>query len=123
MDDSEGAKINVLVVEDEWWIAEMIAGILNNAGYGVIGPADTIEASLTLVEDQRVDAALLDVNLGTTMSYPVADALIARSTPTLLMTGYHYTDLPHLYHQLPLLSKPTTPQSILAALAQLLSSI
>ena len=122
MDESESSKVNVLVVEDEWWIAEMMAGILNNAGYGVVGPADTVEASLTLIEQQKIDAALLDINLGATMSYPVADALIARSVPTLLITGYHYTDLPPLYHALRLLPKPTTPQSILAALAQMLIS-
>ncbi|WP_052506043.1 response regulator [Novosphingobium sp. P6W] len=122
MEGSEGKKANVLVVEDEWWIAEMITGILENAGYCVVGPADSVQTGLALIENHQIDAALLDVNLGTAMSYPIADALIARDVPMLLTTGYHYKDLPRQYHGVPLLGKPTTPQRILAALTQLLKA-
>lgn len=121
MGSSKDKKVNVLVVEDEWWIAEMVTGILANAGYCVVGPADSVQTGLALIKRHHIDAALMDVNLGTAMSYPIADALIARGVPMLLVTGYHYTDLPCQYRGIPLLGKPTTPQRILAALAQLLN--
>lgn len=122
MEGTEGDRANVLVVEDEWWIAQMITGILENAGYCAVGPADSVKTGLALIKTHRIDLALLDVNLGAEMSYPIADALIARGIPTLLMTGYHYKDLPRQYHGVPLLGKPTTPQRIVATVADLLNS-
>lgn len=112
----------VLVVEDEWWIADIMMGILEDAGYRPLGPVQSVAGGLALIEATPVDAALLDVNLGTEDSYPLADALIARGTPVLLVTGYQYSDLPERFRTVPLLSKPITTTGLLAALECLLAS-
>ena len=122
MENHSVAGPRVLVVEDQFWIAEMIAGILKNAGYEVVGPANTVQSCLTLIEERTIDVAILDINLGAEMSYVAADALIAQGVPIIFVTGYQYHDLPQQYHAVPLMAKPTTPRRLLHAIARLLDA-
>lgn len=78
----------ILVVEDEFLIAAMIAEALTEAHATVVGPASTFEAGLQLASDAPIDAAVLDVNLRGVRSDPIADVLRQRSIPFILATGY-----------------------------------
>jgi CheY-like chemotaxis protein len=68
----------ILVVEDEMLILMMIEGILDNLGCKSVATAATVDQAVTLLEGQVFDAAMLDVDLNGTKSYPVADVLAAR---------------------------------------------
>ena len=113
----------VLVVEDEFLIAMEMKAVLLGAGYAVLGPAATVADALSLLEQWRPDAAVLDVNLGGERITPVAMALKRRDVPFVLTTAYWPADLANE----PLLSgavnlgKPTSPIRLLNALERMLA--
>jgi CheY-like chemotaxis protein len=66
----------VLVVEDEYLLAMRIADEFAKLGVEAIGPANTVERALDLVEHGgHLDGAVLDVKVRDDMVFPVADAL------------------------------------------------
>jgi len=113
----------ILVVEDEWLIADMIEHALDDAGYRTLGPAATSQQALALIARQPCDAALLDLNLGGDKSFAVIDRLVALRTPHLLVTGYCATDLPERYRNMTLIPKPLAPEVMIAALNALLGRV
>lgn len=109
----------VLIVEDEWLIADMIEHALSHAGYRTLGPAASVAQALALMAAKPCDAALLDVNLGSEKSYAVLDRLIVLRVPHLLITGYSIGDLPERYRHCPCVGKPLVAESLVAALKSL----
>jgi DNA-binding NtrC family response regulator len=53
----------VLVVEDEMLIAMELESLLERRGCAVLGPAKTMGRALALLDRERPDAALLDLDL------------------------------------------------------------
>jgi CheY-like chemotaxis protein len=79
----EGCRI--LVVEDESIIACNLSLLLQDAGAVVLDPAPSVRRAIeVLQEDREVHGAVLDVNLGGEMVFPVADALALRGIPFVL---------------------------------------
>ena len=114
---------HVLVVEDEYLIAEEIAEVLSDAGARTLGPIPSIVAAMALIAtDGRIDAALLDVNVGSRPIWPVVDALLARRVPLVLSTGYDTSAIPQAYVHLPRCEKPASGRDIVRALAEVLAS-
>lgn len=56
-------KANILIVEDEFIIAENLNAILEEAGYNVVGIATDVNETLILLKNHKVDLLLLDINL------------------------------------------------------------
>lgn len=111
----------ILVVEDEYMIAQEIADELLNDGADTLGPVARIPDALRLIEiEEPIDAALLDVNLGGVAVWPVVDALLARSVPMVLATGYDAGAIPTAYAHLPRCEKPTTASDVTRALVRIL---
>jgi DNA-binding response OmpR family regulator len=79
---------NVLVVEDNFLVAEAIRDLLQEYGSAVLGPVGKVAPALALMDQYRVDAAILDINLQGEWSFPVARRLLARGIPFLFLTGY-----------------------------------
>ena len=97
----------VLVAEDEWFLAVEMEDVLRGLQATVVGPVPSVAEALRLIEaGPRPDVALLDVNLGGEMVYPMADRLLAEGVPVILTTGYAERDLPARYAHLPRLEKP-----------------
>lgn len=78
----------ILLVEDEVIVATLVEDMLVDMGARVVGPATTVQAALPLLDREKVDAAVLDMNLNGTSSEPVARALAARGVPIVYTTGY-----------------------------------
>jgi DNA-binding NtrC family response regulator len=79
----------ILVVEDEFMIAEDICTALEDAGAIVIGPVSSVQQALDRIEvEQRIDGAVLDVSLDGENSFSIADALASRHVPFLFASGY-----------------------------------
>jgi CheY-like chemotaxis protein len=110
----------ILLVEDEFIIAAMAEDMLTRLGATVIGPASTIATALRLAESDRIDAAVLDVNMDGDRIDPVAEALGARSIPVIFATGYGARALGRPQDAL-VLDKPYTQEKLAAALAQALN--
>jgi CheY-like chemotaxis protein len=78
----------ILAVEDDMLIRLTLEDMLADLGCEAVSTAGTIDQAVGLIDLHRFDAATLDVNLGGTSSYPVADALAARGVPFVFSTGY-----------------------------------
>lgn len=106
---------SVLVVEDEALIAMDLQALLEDAGYRVLGPANSSAAALALIDADEPDVALLDVNLGRSDAFGVASILTERKTQVIFLTGHTAHKLPPAHRHLPLVSKPYLPQVLLQA--------
>lgn len=116
---ASSSRPTILVVEDEWLIADMIEHALAQAGYRILGPACSVAQALRLIAAGPCDAALLDVNLGAEKSFVVIDRLIALGIPHLLITGYCPPNLPERYRRCPRLSKPLLTGALIEAVRTL----
>ena len=108
--------LRVLVVEDEYLIALMIAEILEQAGYEVVGPVSSLDSALKLGHPHNMDSGLLDVNLNGEMVYPLADKLDSFNLPYVFVTGYGAVKLPERFRERPVLAKPFMPHVLLQTL-------
>lgn len=113
----------VLIVEDEYLIADEMRQWLRQAGADIVGPVPDVEQALDLIDGSgsAVDAAVLDVNLGQgETAYPIADRLKEVGVPYLFATG----DLQLLddYRSRPRLDKPISERELLRALDHLLKT-
>lgn len=112
----------VLVVEDEYLLADDLSYALAEAGAEVLGPVPSIEEATSLIaKGERIDAAVLDVNLRGDMVFPVADALVARNIPFAFATGYDRWALPDRFASAPRIEKPFKSFRIAAELAPLIA--
>lgn len=109
----------VLVVEDEALVAMLVEDALLDAGFEVIGPAATVEEALSLLEAERPDAVVLDLNLAGETSTPVADLLASRGIPYVIATGYGASGLPPGHQHAMVLAKPYDPGDLIAMLGRL----
>jgi DNA-binding response OmpR family regulator len=106
----------VLIVEDEVLICCMLEDIIEDLGCTLVGPAARVDQALALVDAEMIDAVILDVSLNEELSYPVADALIARNIPFLFSTGYDRGRLRDGYRSFAMLQKPFHAKELAKAL-------
>lgn len=109
----------VLVVEDEALVAMLVEDALLDAGFEVLGPAATVEEALSLLDRERPDAVVLDLNLAGETSTPVADLLASRQIPYVIATGYGASGLPPGHQQAMVLAKPYDPGELISMLGRL----
>jgi DNA-binding response OmpR family regulator len=109
----------VLLVEDEFLLAITVENDLKAAGADIAGPYHTLQSALAATDHERFDCAVLDVNLGDAMVYPLADELASRSLPFLFLSGYSTEQLPARFAKVPRLSKPYRSTALVAAILAL----
>ncbi len=110
-------RCRVLVVEDEYMLADELAMELADVGAVVLGPVPSVEQALALLESEaRPDGAVLDVNLGGEAVFPLADVLIERGVPLIFTTGYDASALPERFAHVSRCEKPINVARITAAL-------
>ncbi len=102
----------VLVVEDEALVAMMIQEFLTEYGHSVVGPVGRAAEALMAAKETEYDAAILDINLGDGMAYPVADILSARGVPFVFVTGYEADTVDDRFRHVPVLQKPIERQAL-----------
>jgi PAS domain S-box-containing protein len=100
----------VLLVEDEALVAMMMRDILLDLGLSVAGPFCTPADAIAAARDDGVDAAILDVNIGGELIYPVADTLADRGVPFVFVTGYGAESIDGRFAHVPILQKPIERQ-------------
>lgn len=106
----------ILILEDEVLLAMDLSDQLETAGFRVIGPATTVARALRLIEAEGCDAALLDVNLGPETSEAVADVLLAKGTPFIVLSGNSRDHQPAIFQGAPWLPKPFSPEGLMSLL-------
>lgn len=114
--------LRVLVVEDEFLVALGLEDNLRSLGYVVVGPVASLSAALDAAMHERVDAAILDVNLNGEPVYPAAAVLAERGIPFIFCSGYTGSvRVPREFADAPRVAKPYTSRIMADTLADLLS--
>jgi DNA-binding response OmpR family regulator len=80
--------LRVLVVEDEMLLAMLVEDALVAFGCDVVGPVARVTDGVTLASSERLDGAILDINVAGTKVFPVASELSRRSVPSRRYHGY-----------------------------------
>jgi CheY-like chemotaxis protein len=111
----------VLIVEDEALIAMLIEDMLSELGCEAVGPATRLDRALAMAATESLDLAVLDVNLGSEQSFPVAEVLQKRGIPFVFATGYGSKGLDSRFERNITLKKPFEAHQLEQALAQVLS--
>lgn len=109
----------ILLVEDDPLSVLQIQSALENAGAEIAAVAGSLQEALDAAED-RLSAAVLDVNLDGEMSHAAAERLIARQVPVVFATGYDAASLlPAHLRAVPTLQKPVDTRALVQMLAAL----
>lgn len=109
----------ILVVEDDYFVADDLSRGLAEEGAEVLGPVPSVAAALDLLDrEDWPDLALLDVKLGDETVYPLADVLRRLGIRFVFATAYGQGELPDAYAQVPRCEKPLIMHQLLRALAR-----
>lgn len=105
----------VMVVEDDYIQSGDIAQTLISQGADVV-VFDDVRGALGFLSNDVVDIALLDVQLGRELSYPIADGFLRAGTPFILLSGHKQADVPARFAHVPFVGKPCSHDEIVALL-------
>lgn len=111
----------ILVIEDEYFLAEDIAEALKAHGARVLGPVGELDEATQIVEsDVAIDAAVVDINLRNEMVFSLARVLRARMVPFVFTSGYDRSWIEPEFRDIPLWEKPLDLAGMARNLAGLL---
>lgn len=111
----------ILIVEDEYMLACDLRQELEDAGAVVIGPEPSVERALSRITvEARIDAAVLDINLGDEPAFPIADALNRQQIPFIFASGYGEDAIATRYPDAINCSKPLNMRDLLHSLEEAL---
>jgi two-component sensor histidine kinase len=110
-DSSSLAGRRILLVEDEPLIGLMMTTILTDLGVEVTGPIGSV-ADAFIAANNHFDAAVLDVNVGGQVIYPVADVLCEKGVHVVFVTGYENSGIEPRFKDTALLPKPIDPEAL-----------
>jgi DNA-binding response OmpR family regulator len=74
---------------------------------------------MRLLSGERIDVAVLDVNLHGEMVYPIAAELRSRGVPFMFATGYDQTHIPADYADVPRAAKPLNWRMLVQSISAL----
>lgn len=109
--------MRVLVVEDEYYIADDLRRSLSHAGANIIGPVGSVSQAEAAIEKGDFDCALLDLNLHGEDAAGVADQLKVMGIPFAIATGYGSSAVPQRHNDVPRLEKPFDATQVVDLLA------
>jgi DNA-binding NtrC family response regulator len=115
--------VRVLILEDEFFLADDLARALAHAGAEPVGPVATVDEAERLVKDDRVDAAIVDLNLRGQMASAFVERLASSKLPCLIVSGYGEDALPEPDSTVRTLEKPVDPETVLKSLAMELARV
>jgi DNA-binding response OmpR family regulator len=110
----------ILVVEDDFLAATLLAEILESVGWRVVGPVAHLATALDTAAGEDLDAAVLDVDLAGRTVFPVAELLDLRKVPFVFVTANGREALPPSFFGRPHLGKPFVPGELIGTVARLI---
>lgn len=119
--DKDPARLRVIVVEDELFVALHLESVLESFGHEVLALASSGADALAEIASARPDAVLLDVNLGAGLSgVEVAERLRGETLRIVFITAYvDQANRQRMTEAAPgcvILSKPISEDALRAAL-------
>jgi DNA-binding response OmpR family regulator len=112
--------VRVLVVEDQWHVANALRSLLEVEGMEVSGPAGKTADAHRLADEHKPELAVVDIKFRGEMAYPLIDDLHDRGVRVVVISGYAV--LPLLTTKVAaVLQKPFNGPDLLASLRRALS--
>ncbi len=105
----------ILILEDEPLIAMMTSNIVRDLEAEVIGPFASIQEARRALSG-RIDAAVLDVNVGGQLAWSFADQIRASGAALVFVTGYQAAVIEPRFAGAPVLTKPVDGADLAATL-------
>ena len=102
----------IMIVEDEALVAMALEEQLVDLGRSVVAVCNTVADAMKAIHEHAPDAAVLDVNLGGQLVYPVANKLMDLGTPFVLVTGYGRESIDQRYSSFDVLEKPVDRKAL-----------
>lgn len=113
----------VLVVEDEYFLADDIVQALKALGAGIVGPFGELDQAAAAVDGEiAIDAAVVDINLRNEMVFSLARLLRARRIPFVFTTGYDKSSIISEFQNVSLWEKPLDIPAMTRELTNLLEN-
>ncbi len=119
--DSESGsldRLRVLVVEDDYLQSDGIASCITDAGGEVAGTVDRADQAKSIIGNDSVDVAIIDINLGGGPSFDLASYCLAQKLPFVFVTGYDCDEIPAHFRSVQCLQKPFSERDLIEALAE-----
>ena len=109
------AGMRILIAEDELLLADELAHFFASVGATVVGPVPAVAAARLHLD--RVDAAVLDINLKDGTVFPIADELFLMGVPFVFFSGMDANSVPDRFRFVGNLPKPVSWTRIVEVLA------
>jgi DNA-binding response OmpR family regulator len=116
---SELSGVTVLVVEDDYYLADDTSLALEGAGANVLGPYVSFDEAQRAIGETKPDCAILDINLGNGPDFTSAAAMRSQGVPIMFVTGYDHATIPSEMKDVTCLQKPTTGRKIVQAVRRI----
>ena len=115
------SRCRILVVEDEYILADELRIELEERGAVVLGPVGTVREAMELVRrEPQIDSAILDVNLHGEPVFPVGDLLVESGTPFLFTTVYDAVIIPSRFKGVVRCEKPVSMSRVTSAIGRVI---
>jgi DNA-binding response OmpR family regulator len=121
MSDRPLSGRRIIILEDDYYQAHDSKDTLEEAGATVIAVTATVPDLTPHLAKGPIDAVLIDINLGRSLSFDFARELRRNAIPFLFLTGYDAGMLPEDLSGSPYISKPADRGRIVAGLAELIA--
>ena len=116
-------RFRIMIVEDEALIAMTIAQCVASYGYEVVGPFGKVSQALSSLQDETVDAAVLDVQLDREIVFPAATELVARKIPFAFLTAHQAQTFPDQFKRTCRVAKPFQHAELKRTLSKLIRNV
>ncbi len=115
------ADLRILLAEDEIFVSMALEDALTSEGAEVVGPVMSLAAGIELMDSGvEVDGAILDVNLGDALVFPLAEMLRERGVPIIFHTALGTrVEFGRDYPDAAVCVKPTLPNELIARAASM----
>jgi CheY-like chemotaxis protein len=105
----------ILVAEPQAVVALDLQRILRAAGYRVVGPVATAARAEHLIEGDKIDCAILDLDLPRRSATAIADLLARSGIPIVFLSAGSLEALVDRHCRRPVVQKPYTGAELLSA--------
>ena len=119
MSERAPAKCRVLIVEDEWFLANDLEAALRSLGAEVTAIVGDIGDARVQLADGRFDVAIIDINLRGCNAFGLADELQRQGIPFVFATGYSAELIPARFANVSRWEKPFDPHVLARYVLQL----
>ncbi len=110
----------ILLAEDELLVGLDLAATIAAAGGSIVGPFVCIADALAALSAQRIDAAVIDLNLRGKRSIALMEALDRAGIPFVICSGYGAISVPSVFKSRPFVAKPFFADELFGALHRVL---